>query len=78
VVHPLTDTFRRAELFRDLDDVALKALVRCSIEKRLNRGEILFVASEKAEGLYLIAEGSVARFAPVWTVANRSFTSSTP
>ncbi|MEQ1765329.1 MAG: Crp/Fnr family transcriptional regulator [Pyrinomonadaceae bacterium] len=54
--------FRRAELFRDLDDAVLDVLAKHSIVKRLRRNEILFLAGEPAKGLYVIASGSVRAF----------------
>src|SRR5262245_50413259 len=54
--------FRKAELFRDLNDDVLQTLVRHAVEKRMARNEILFVAGEPAAGLYLIAEGAIRAF----------------
>jgi CRP/FNR family transcriptional regulator len=56
------ETFKHAELFRDLDDVAREALSAHSTEKRLERNEILFLAGEDAKGLYVIASGSLRAF----------------
>lgn len=54
--------FKQTELFRDLDDLVVTALAKRSIVKRLNRNEILFAAGEPAEGLYVVASGSVRAF----------------
>jgi len=56
------EIFRKAEIFHGLDDNVLRTLVSHSIEKRLTRNEILFIADDDATGLYLIAEGSVRAF----------------
>jgi CRP-like cAMP-binding protein len=56
------EIFRQTELFQDLAEEVLRLLAARSIEKRLNRNEILFIAGEKANGLYVIAEGSVRAF----------------
>lgn len=58
----IVEIFRKAELFRGLDDDVLKTLVNHSVEKRLSRNEILFIADDNATGLYLIAEGSLRAF----------------
>ncbi|MBC7900399.1 MAG: Crp/Fnr family transcriptional regulator [Saprospiraceae bacterium] len=54
--------FKQTELFRDLDEVVLEVLAKHSIVKHLQRNEILFLAGEPANGLYLIASGSVRAF----------------
>jgi CRP/FNR family transcriptional regulator len=56
------EIFKQAELFRDLDDVACKDLVDHSVEKTLERNEILFLAGDDAKGLYVIASGSLRAF----------------
>jgi CRP/FNR family transcriptional regulator len=56
------ELLRRTALFRDLDDSILDFLASGSVEKRLARNEILFIAGEEATGLYVIAEGSVRAF----------------
>jgi len=56
------EVFRKAELFRDLSDDALRNLTKHAVEKRLARNEILFVAGETAAGLYLVAEGAIRAF----------------
>lgn len=54
--------FKQTELFQELEDDVLCVLADHAIEKRLERNEILFIAGEKAAGLYVIAEGSVRAF----------------
>lgn len=56
------EIFRQTELFHDLNEEVLRVLAAHSVEKNLNRNEILFLAGEKAGGLYVIAEGSVRAF----------------
>jgi len=56
------ELFRKAELFRDLSDEVLKDLAKHAVEKSLARNEILFVAGDTADGLYLIAQGSIRAF----------------
>ena len=56
------EMLKQAPLFRDLDDSILDSLVRGSVEKRLARNEILFLAGEEATGLYVVTEGSVRAF----------------
>lgn len=57
-----TAIFKQTELFRDLDEEALRVLVRQAVEKKLDRNEILFLAGERAAGLFVIAEGAVRAF----------------
>lgn len=49
-------------LFGGLDENELRALAERAVEKRLARGEILFMAGEEARGLYVIVEGAVRAF----------------
>ena len=55
-------TFKRTELFRDLDDEVLNVLANHAKKKRLERNEILFLAGEPSKGLYVSASGSVRAF----------------
>ena len=50
------------ELFRDLNDTLLEALARKAVERKLRRGETLFVMGETANGFYVIASGSVRAY----------------
>ena len=54
--------FKQTELFQDLDDEVLRVLADRAVEKCLDSNEILFVAGEKAAGLFVIAKGSVRAF----------------
>jgi CRP/FNR family transcriptional regulator len=56
------EIFKQTELFCGLDEEVLGVLSAHAIEKRLERDEILFLAGERANGLYVIAEGSVRAF----------------
>lgn len=56
------EIFKKTELLNDLDNEALEFLSAHAVEKRLGRNEILFLAGERANGLYVIAEGSVRAF----------------
>jgi len=56
------EVLRQTELFRELDVSVLDLLASHALEKKLKRGEVLFLAGEKAEGLYVVAEGSVRAF----------------
>ncbi len=56
------DALRRTELFGGLDAVELRALADRAVERRLAKGEILFVAGEEARGLYVVVRGSVRAF----------------
>jgi len=56
------EMLRQAALFRDLDEGILESLSHGSVEKRLARNEILFLAGDEATGLYVVIEGSVRAF----------------
>ncbi len=49
-------------LFSELDDKELRALAERTIERRLSRGEVLFVAGEEAAGLFVIVSGALRAF----------------
>src|SRR5689334_1501252 len=53
---------RSTVIFSGLNEPELKALSKLAVERRLTRGEILFIAGEEARGLYVIVEGSVRAF----------------
>ena len=53
---------RRTALFGGLADDELRALAARSVERRLAREEMLFVAGEEARGLYVVASGAVRAF----------------
>jgi CRP-like cAMP-binding protein len=56
------ELLRRTALFHGLDDLILDFLAQGSVERRLARDEILFIAGEAATGLFVIIEGSVRAF----------------
>ena len=56
------ETLQRTRLFGGLDRSVLDLLGSRLVEKRLGPNEILFVAGEPANGLYVIAEGAVRAF----------------
>jgi CRP/FNR family transcriptional regulator len=53
---------RRTALFGGLEDEELRALAARSVERRLAREEMLFVAGEEARGLYVVVSGAVRAF----------------
>jgi CRP-like cAMP-binding protein len=53
---------RSALLFRDLDEAALEEIAARAIERNFQKDELLFVAGESANGLYLIVKGAVRAF----------------
>jgi CRP/FNR family transcriptional regulator len=60
-----TDTItalRRTALVGGLEDEELRALAARSVERRLAREEMLFVAGEEARGLYVVVSGAVRAF----------------
>ena len=53
---------RKTSLFGELSELELKATAERAVERRLARGEMLFVAGDPARGLYVIVEGAVRAF----------------
>src|SRR5918912_2401156 len=53
---------KRTAMFGELSEVDLRALAERASERRLARGEILFVEGDESGGLYVIVEGSVRAF----------------
>jgi len=53
---------RRTTLFGELNETELKALAERSVERRLSRNEVLFVAGDEAAGLFVIVEGALRAF----------------
>jgi len=53
---------RRATLFKELDDGTLQVVAERAVERRFQKGEVLFIAGEEARGLYVIVEGAVRAF----------------
>src|SRR5579871_1769377 len=54
-----TDVLRKTELFGSLSEGELKALADACVERKLARGETLFIAGEEAKGLFVISKGSL-------------------
>lgn len=53
---------RRTAIFGDLEEPLLTALAERTSEHHLVRDEVLFMAGEPAQGLYVIASGAVCAF----------------
>lgn len=56
------EALRRTALFGALEENELHALALRAIERRLARNEILFMAGDEAQGLYVVVEGAVRAF----------------
>ena len=56
------EILKQTQLFRQLDEDVLRVLSAHANEKKLARHEILFLAGEPADGLYVIAKGSVRAY----------------
>ena len=56
------DALKRTLLFSDLTDEALRSIAEHAVPRDFRKDELLFVAGEKALGLYVIVEGSVRAF----------------
>lgn len=53
---------RQTDLFGELDERLLTTLAQAAVERRLKRDETLFITGEHADGLYVIASGSVRAY----------------
>ncbi len=53
---------RRTALFGELKETELSALAERAIERRLARDELLFVAGDEAQGVFVIVSGSVRAY----------------
>jgi len=53
---------RRTQMFGELEEPEIRALAERAIERRLASGDLLFVAGEEANGLYVLVEGAVRAF----------------
>lgn len=53
------DFLRRVPLFRDLDTDALAAVARACIERRYERGQVIFSEEETGQTMYLVVSGRV-------------------
>lgn len=55
----MNDVWRRALLFRELDDEAAAALRKAMVEVDLARGEVLFREGDEGERIYVVTSGKV-------------------
>lgn len=53
---------RRTMLFGELSETDLNALANRAVERRLAKGEILYLAGDEAAGLFVVAEGLIRAF----------------
>jgi CRP/FNR family transcriptional regulator len=53
---------KKTQIFGELEEPELRALAERSVERRLARDEILFVAGDEARGLFVIASGALRAF----------------
>lgn len=53
---------RATQMFGELQDPQLRALAERSVERKLARDEVLFVAGDEARGLYVVVDGAVRAF----------------
>jgi CRP-like cAMP-binding protein len=55
-------SLKNTKLFAELDEQTLRLLADCAFERNFQKDELLFVAGEKAEGMFVIVEGAVRAF----------------
>jgi CRP/FNR family transcriptional regulator len=53
---------RRTALFGSLSDSEIRVVAERAVEHKLGRGEILFLAGDPANGLYVVVKGAVRAF----------------
>lgn len=53
---------KRTALFRVLDDETLRSVATLATPRSFHKDEVLFIAGQKAQGLYIIVQGSVRAF----------------
>lgn len=53
---------RCTTLFGELSEAELHALAERAVERRLAKGEVLFIAGDEAAGLFVIAEGALRAY----------------
>jgi CRP-like cAMP-binding protein len=56
------DALRRTAMFGELDETELRALAERAVPRRLQRDEVLFVAGEEAQGLFVVVGGALRAF----------------
>lgn len=52
----------KTELFRGLDGAVLAVLAASAVEKKLERDQILFLAGDRADGMYVVCDGSLRAY----------------
>ncbi len=57
-----SEILAQTDLFGGLDRTVLESLAKRAVERKLKRGEHLFIAGEPAEGLFVVAEGSLRAY----------------
>src|SRR5262252_6494672 len=53
---------KRTALFQELDDETLRSVAARAMPRSFHKDELLFIAGDKAQGLYVIVKGSVRAF----------------
>lgn len=56
------EVLQRTAIFGAVSPESLKALAANARERKLSRGELLFTRGERADGLYVVASGSIRAF----------------
>jgi CRP/FNR family transcriptional regulator len=56
------DSLRQTALFAELDDETLVSVAERAVPRSFRKDEILFIADEAAQGMYVIVSGSVRAF----------------
>ncbi len=60
--HDKLDALKRTAFFGTLSDPELRAVADRAVARRIQRGDILFLEGEQAEGLYIVVEGAIRAF----------------
>ncbi|MBE9547753.1 MAG: cyclic nucleotide-binding domain-containing protein, partial [Proteobacteria bacterium] len=53
------DTLSHSQLFGGLSEAHLKEIRRIAVEKKYNKGEIIFFDGDEGNGFYLVVTGTV-------------------
>ncbi|MDZ7764107.1 MAG: cyclic nucleotide-binding domain-containing protein [Melioribacteraceae bacterium] len=61
----------RIELFKDLAESDLEKIIEIAEERKLPKGEVLFVENVQRKNLYLIEEGDIELFKNLLTVKRK-------
>lgn len=59
---PKPETLKKTELFSSLSIPELRVIAASCVDRKLKKGETLFMTGEDSKGLYVIAKGSVRAF----------------